>query len=357
MPESGQTSRRKGEHLEIVLNKAVQFREKTTGLEDVQFKEIELPYNALPGIDKKEISLAANFLGKKFNAPLMVSGMTGGIKEAQKVNLDIAKACQELGLGMGVGSQRAMIEHPELTETYYVRDVAPGIFLAGNIGVAQLAEYSVKEIRDAVDGIKADALAIHLNAAQEAVQKEGDTDFKNSLLYIKKVVRALKKPVYVKEVGNGITFEAAKKIAATGVKAIDVQGAGGTTWVGVEAYRGNGEIAATFWDVGIPTTVSVLECRKAFKGPIIASGGIRSGMDAAKCLMLGADICAMAYPVLQAQSKGGAEGVKKFLQKTSEELRTAMFLVGAKNLKELKKKKPVLKGKTLDWARQRKLVK
>ena len=357
MPESGQTSRRKGEHLEIVLNKAVQFKEKSTGLEDVQFKEIELPYNALPEIDKKEINLSTSFLGKKFRAPLMVSGMTGGIKEAEKVNKDIAKACQETGLGMGVGSQRAMIEHPELTETYYVRDVAPDIFLAGNIGIAQLAEYSVKEIKAAVEGIKADALAIHLNAAQEAVQKEGDTNFKNSLLYIKKLVGSLRIPVYVKEVGNGITFEAAKKIAATGVKAIDVQGAGGTTWVGVEAFRGNGEIANTFWDVGIPTTVSVLECRKAFKGPIVASGGIRSGMDMSKCLMLGADMCSMAYPVLKAQNAGGSNAVKRFFEHTIEELRTAMFLVGAKNLKELKKQKPILKGKTLDWAKQRKLVK
>lgn len=355
MPENKLTKKRKGEHLKIVLNKMVQFKEKSTGLEDVQFKEIELVYNALPEIDKKEIDLSTSFLGKKFSAPIMVSGMTGGVKEATKVNKDIARACQELGLGMGVGSQRAMIENESLTDTYYVRDVAPNIFLAGNIGVAQLQEYSVKEIQKAVNDIGANALAIHLNAAQEAVQKEGDTNFKNSLSLIKKTVKAIKQPVYIKEVGNGITFEVAKKIASTGVKAIDVQGAGGTTWVGVEAYRGNMEMGETFWDIGIPTTISVMECRKAFKGPIVASGGIRSGMDVLKCLLLGANMASMAYPILKAQNANGSLGVKNYLQKIMDELRVGLFLLGAKNLKELKKKKVVLKGKTLDWAKQRKI--
>ncbi len=355
MPEGHQTKKRKGEHLKIVLNKMVQFKEKTTGLEDVQFKDIELVYNALPEIDKKEIDLSVKFLGKEFSAPLMVSGMTGGVKQATKVNKDIATACQELGLGMGVGSQRAMIENHELTETYYVRDVAPDIFLAGNIGVAQLQEYRFEQIQKALDDIGANALAIHLNAAQEAVQKEGDTDFSNSLELIKKTVKAIRQLVYVKEVGNGITFEAAKKIASAKVKAIDVQGAGGTTWVGVEAYRGNMEIGETFWDIGIPTTISVMECRKAFDGPIVASGGIRSGMDAVKCLLLGADMVSMAYPVLKVQNAGGSTGVERFLEKIVEEMRVGMFLLGAKNIKELKKKKAVLKGKTLEWARQRKL--
>ncbi len=357
MPEDHTTKKRKGEHLEIVLNKMVQFKEKTTGLEDVQFKDIELVYNALPEIDKKKIDLSTKFLGKKFFAPVMVSGMTGGVKEATKVNKDIATACQELGLGMGVGSQRAMVEAPELTHTYYVRDVAPDIFLAGNIGVAQLQEYDSSQIQKAVNDIEADALAIHLNAAQEAVQKEGDTNFSDALKQIQLTRKKIKQPVYIKEVGNGITFEVAKKLAGSGVKAIDVQGAGGTTWVGVEAFRGNEEIGETFWDIGIPTTISVMECRKAFKGPIIASGGIRSGLDAVKCLMLGADLVSMAYPVLKAQNAGGSVGVENFLVKFIEEMRVGMFLLGAKNIKELKKKKFVIKGKTLDWAKQRKLRK
>ncbi|MBI2597739.1 MAG: type 2 isopentenyl-diphosphate Delta-isomerase [Candidatus Diapherotrites archaeon] len=351
-----QTKKRKGEHLKIVLNKKVAFKEKTTGLEDVSFKEIELLYTAIPRVDKKKIDLRTAFFSKKFSAPLMVSGMTGGVAEAKKINKDIAKACEELGLGMGVGSQRAMIENPLLTETYFVRDVAPKIFIAGNIGAAQLEEYSCKQIQKAIDDIGADALAIHLNAAQEAVQKEGDTNFSNTYSLVKKTVKEIKKPVYVKEVGNGITFEVAKLLAKTGIKAIDVQGAGGTTWVGVESFRGNKDLGETFWDIGIPTTVSVMETRKAFNGPIIASGGIRTGLDVVKCIILGADLASMAYPVLKAQNKGGASGVKNFLEKIIEEARTAMFLVGAKNIKELKKKKFVLKGKTLEWAKQRKLV-
>ena len=351
-----ETKKRKGEHIQIVLKKKVAFREKTTGLEDVSFKEIELMYTAIPQVDKKKISLAAKLFSKNFSAPLMVSGMTGGVKEAAKINKDIAMACQELGLGMGVGSERAMIEHPALTETYFVRDVAPGIFLAANIGAAQLAEYNVSQIQKAVDGIKADALAIHLNAAQEAVQKEGDTNFSNTLKLIKKTVSKIRQPVYVKEVGNGITFEVAKMLAKTGVKAIDVQGAGGTTWVGVESYRGNYELGETFWDIGIPTTLSVMETRKAFNGTIIASGGIRTGLDVVKCIILGADMASTAYPVLKAQNAGGANGVKRCLEQIIEEICVGMFLVGAKNIVELKKKKFVLKGKTLDWARQRKLI-
>lgn len=353
---SNQTKQRKSQHIKIVLAKKVAFREKTTGLEDIPFKEIELMYTALPQADKKEIDFSTKFLGKKFFAPIMVSGMTGGTKEATKINQDIAQACQNLGLGMGVGSQRAMVENHALTQTYYVRDEAPDIFLAGNIGAAQLEEYSISQIQKAVDDIRADALAIHLNAAQEAVQKEGDTNFSNTLSLIKKTVSQIKQPVYVKEVGNGITFEAAKLLSKTGIKAIDVQGAGGTTWIGVESYRGNKELGETFWDIGIPTTISVMEARKAFKGPIVASGGIRTGLDVVKSIMLGADMASMAYPVLKAQHAAGAIGVEKYLEKIIEEIRTAMFLVGAKNIKELKKKKFVLKGKTLDWAKQRKLI-
>lgn len=356
MPQDAKTGKRKGEHIRIVLRKKVAFREKTTGLEDIPFKEIELMYNALPQLDKKKIDLTTKLFSKKLSAPLMVSGMTGGVKEAIKINRDIAKACEELGLGMGVGSQRAMIENPELTKTYFVRDVAPSIFLAGNIGAAQLQEYSFQQIQKAINDIKADALAIHLNAAQEAVQKEGDTNFSQILGQIKKTVSKITQPVYVKEVGNGITRETAALLKKTGVKAIDVQGAGGTTWVGVESYRGNKELGETFWDIGIPTTLSVLETRKAFKGPIIASGGIRNGLDIVKCIILGADLGSMAYPVLKAQDKGGSAGVKKFLEKIIEEIRVGMFLVGAKNVSELKKKKFVLKGKTLEWAKQRGLI-
>ncbi|MBN1941138.1 MAG: type 2 isopentenyl-diphosphate Delta-isomerase [Candidatus Diapherotrites archaeon] len=331
------TQKRKTEHLDIACNQNVQFREKKTGFEKIGFKEIELEYKTLPEIDKKEIKLETKFLGKKFSAPLLVGAITGGCTEATQINKDIAGACEELGLGMCLGSMRAMLEKPELKETYFVRDVAPNIFLAGNIGAAQLPQYSIEKIEKALKEIKADALAIHLNAAQEALQKEGDTNFKGALKAIAKVSRELSKPVYVKEVGHGISGRIAKELAKTKIKAIDVAGAGGTSWTGIDSLRGNAELGETFWDYGIPTVQSIVECRKAFKGAIVASGGVRTGLDVAKAIALGADIAGIALPVLKAQQTGGKEGVKKYLEKVIEELRIAMFLSGAKNLKELKK--------------------
>ena len=334
-----QTQNRKLEHLRIACNQNVQFREKTTGFEKIGFKGIDLEYKTLPEINKKEISLETEFLGKKFSAPLMVEAITGGCEEATQINKDIAKACQSLGIGMGLGSMRAMIEKPELKETYFVRDVGPGIFLAGNIGAAQLLQYSAKQIEKALKEIGADALAIHLNAAQEALQKEGDTNFRGVLKAIDSISRKLKKPVYVKEVGHGISEGIAKKFAKTKIKAIDVAGAGGTSWTGIDSLRGNKELGETFWDYGIATAESIVQCRKNFKGKIIASGGIRSGLDVAKAIALGADLAGIALPVLKAQQEAGSEGVKKYLEKVIEELRIAMFLSGAKNLKELKKAK------------------
>ncbi len=333
-----QTQNRKTEHLQIGIKENVQFKEKTTGLEKLSFKNIDLDYKTLPEIDKKDINLETVFLGKKFNAPLMVEAITGGIEEAKKINKDIAKACEELGIGMGLGSQRAMIEDPSLKDTYFVRDVAQSIFLAGNIGVTELGKYSVEDLEKAIESVKADALAIHVNSAQAAMQPEKETDFKGRLKEIEKLAKEFKKPVYVKEVGHGIDFETAKALAKTGIKAIDVGGAGGTSWTAIDSKRGNKSIGETFWEIGVPTAESIVQCRKAFKGKIIASGGIRTGLDCAKAIALGADIGGLALPVLKAQEKGGSKAVKELLEKIIEELRIAMFLVGAKNLKQLKNK-------------------
>jgi len=329
---------RKLDHLKISLEEDVQFKEKTTGLEGISFKGVDLSYKTLPELDKREIKLEIEFLGKKFKAPLMVEAITGGVKEAIKINKDIAKACEELGVGMGLGSQRPMIEDPKLAETYEVRDVAPNIFLAGNIGVTEVGKHSAKEIEKAIEAVGADALAIHLNAAQAAMQPEKETDFKGRLKEVEKLVKEFKKPVYVKEVGHGIGFETAKELAKTGIKAIDVGGAGGTSWTALDSKRGDKSIGETFWDFGIPTAESVIQCRKAFDKKIIASGGIRTGLDCAKAIALGADICGLALPVLKAQEKGGSKAVKELLEKIIEELRIAMFLTGAKDLKELKGK-------------------
>jgi len=319
------TKERKLEHLRSALAEDVQFHKKTTWLEKVL-----LEYKALPEIDLSDVNLKTEFLGKMLNAPLIVSGMVGGIEEAKKINKDIAQACESLGIGMGVGSQRAMLENKNLTSTYYVRDVAPNIFLAGNIGVTQLKEYSLEQIEDALEAIGADALAVHINAAQEAMQPDGTPMFKGCLKWIDFISKKLSKPVYIKEVGHGISYAVARELSKTKIRAIDVQGAGGTSWTAIESLRSNKTFGDTFWDFGIPTASSIVECRKAFKGPIIASGGIRSGLDAVKGFVLGANLVGIALPVLKAQQKAGVKGVEQYLQKIIDEMRIALFLIGAK---------------------------
>lgn len=348
------TKTRKEEHLDICLKKDVQFTCKTSGFDDIYLGGVELIYKTLPEISKSHIDISTKFLGKKFSAPLMVNAMTGGIKKAEKINKNIAKACQSLGLGMGLGSQRAMLEKPSLAYTYQIRDVAPDIFLAGNIGIAQAREYSLTEITSALKSVDADALAIHLNAAQEAVQPKGDTDFRGALKAISRISSKLKKPVYVKEVGAGISYETAKALAKTKIKAIDVGGAGGTSWTGVEYLRSD-DLNRAYWDFGIPTGMSILEVKKATTKPIIASGGIRNGLQVVKSMILGASIAGIALPVLRAQHKEGARGAEKYLSQIIQEIRTGMFMLGSKNTAKLNSCKYILKGESLDWAKQRKL--
>ena len=321
---------RKTDHLEIALKKDVNFKCKTNGLENV-----DLNYACLPEINRDEVNTETVFMGKKLRAPLMVSAITGGTIKAEKINRDIAQACEAAGVAFGLGSQRAMLEKPGLARTYQVRGVAPSILLFGNIGAVQLKEYSVQEIEDMLDTVKADVLAIHCNAAQEAIQPEGTVDFSGCLDFIDKVSRHLSKPVIIKEVGAGVSKEVAEKISRTNVAAIDVAGAGGTSWTGIEYLRHKKRDGA-FWDFGIPTAESIQEVRQVFSGPIIASGGIRTGLDCVKAMSLGASLCGMALPVLKAQAKGGSLGVKKFLQQTIEEIRTAMFLIGVKTIDQIK---------------------
>ena len=296
-----QIEKRKKEHLELCAKKDVSFHEKTTLLENV-----ELSYKTLPEISMKEIDLSTNFLGKKFSFPFLASAITGGAQVSKKVNLEIAQACQELGIGMGLGSMRAMIQQPSLMETYFVRDVAPNIFLAGNIGAAQLKQFTPEDVNDALSAIEADALAIHVNAAQEAVQPEGDVDFTGVIAKIAEYSDKIKVPVYVKEVGHGISFEVAQVLKETNIKAIDVQGAGGTSWTAVDALRHKDGFGLIFRDFGIPTAVSLIETKSALSGTdkkVIASGGIRNGMDAVKALVLGADMIGNALPLLKSSTE------------------------------------------------------
>jgi len=287
--------------------------------------------------------------------------MTGGATETTKINAAIAQAVEELGLGMGVGSQRAAINNPKLEHTFTVaREKALTAFLIANIGAPQLVQgYGVREARRAVDMMKADALAIHLNPLQEAVQPEGETDYAGVLKKIGEIAQALKVPVIVKETGAGIAAEEAKILEAAGVAGIDVAGAGGTSWAAVEYHRAKRlgdefrqRLGENFWDWGIPTAASLVEVVQSVHLTVTASGGIRSGMDVAKALALGADLASTALPVLRPATKSSEE-IKKTLQFTIEELRNAMFLVGAESIQGLRDAPTVVIGKTAQWLRAR----
>jgi len=343
-----QIEKRKIDHIKLCVEKDVAFKEKTTLLECV-----ELSYKTLPEISLDDVDLSTEFLEKKFNFPVMVSAITGGAQISKKINQDIAKACQGLGIGMGLGSMRAMIESPVLASTYQVRDVAPDIFLAGNIGAAQIKEYSTDLVNKALESVEADALAIHLNAAQEAIQPEGDVDFSNILSRIAEYVEGINVPVYVKEVGHGISFEVAKALKDVGIKAIDVQGAGGTSWTMVDALRHKSGFGKTFRDFGIPTAVSVIETKNALGGErqLVASGGIRNGLEAIKSTVLGADMVGVAMPALKAQQKS-YKSLQNYLHNFTSEMAIASFLIGCKDVEELAKEEYVVLGKLKEWLNQ-----
>lgn len=320
---------RKLDHLKICTEENVESGK--TGLED-----ISLVHKALPEVDYDKIDMGVEFLGKKLNYPIIFEAMTGGVSEASRINKDVASVAQEYGIGFGVGSQRAALEHPDLEDTFKVRDVAPDIFLVGNIGAVQLNYgYSVKECAKAVEMIGADALALHLNPLQEVVQIEGNKNFSGLTKKINEVAKKLGKPVIVKETGCGISYETA---SALKVAAFDVGGTGGTSWSLVESHRSEGlgkELGKTFSNWGIPTADSIREVTR-IGTPVIASGGIRTGIDAAKALALGADCVGIALPILKSWTAGGKQGVTDYLDGFISELRIAMFLTGAKNVSYLK---------------------
>jgi isopentenyl-diphosphate delta-isomerase len=351
-----QIEERKNNHIQICLEENVQARRTTTG-----FENVFLIHKALPEIEREKINLSTVVFNHKFSAPLIVGAMTGGVAKAIKINAAIAEAVEELGLGMGVGSQRAAIEDPKLEGTFAIaRKKAPTAFLIANIGGSQLVRgYGVKEAKKAVEMMNADALAIHLNPLQEAIQPEGETNYLGVLNKIGEIAQALDVPVIVKETGAGIAAEEAKMLEKAGVTGIDVAGVGGTSWAAVEyhrAKRGQNELrrrlGETFWDWGIPTAVSLVEVVQSVHITVIASGGIRHGTDAAKALALGANLVSMALPILRPAAKGSKE-VKQKLRFVIKELENVMFLVGAESIEKLKEVPVVLTGKTAEWLRMR----
>lgn len=328
--------RRKADHIRINLEEDVRFRRLTTGLEQVFFM-----HQALPDLDLAAIDTAVTVLGKRLATPLLISSMTGGTERAREINRTLATGAQQAGMAMGLGSMRAAVEDAALEDTYRVRDVAPDILLFANLGAVQLNYgYGLAQCQRAVDMIEADALILHFNALQEAVQPEGDGNFAGLLGKIEAICRDLPVPVVAKEVGWGFSREAARRLADAGVAAIDVAGAGGTSWSQVEMYRAptarHARVAGAFIDWGIPTAVSLNYCREAAPDlPLFASGGIRDGIDVAKCIALGASVVGLAGEFLRAADTNGIEGVVELAATITDELRVTMFCAGAGDLATL----------------------
>lgn len=353
---SRETRKRKADHIRISLGQNVQARRATTGFEDICFV-----HRALPELNKRDVDLSTMVFGHRFSAPLIVGAITGGTEEATNINATIAEATEELGLGMGVGSQRAAIEDKKLEKTFsVVRKKAPKAFLIANIGGVQLVNgFGLSEAKKAMEMIQADAIAVHLNSLQEAVQPEGQTNFRGVLERIRMLARDISKPVIAKETGAGISSEEASKLEEAGIKGIDVSGAGGTSFAAVEYYRALGKtygfqrrLGDVFWDWGIPTAASVVEVSQTVNVPVIASGGIRNGVDAAKAVALGASLTGFSQPILQAAVKG-VEETKVALSLLVDELRNTMFLVGAESVQGLRRTPLVVMGKTAEWLETR----
>lgn len=329
------TEQRKEEHISINLEQNVQFPTLTTGLENYRFL-----HRALPELNLSEIDTSVTVFGKKLRSPLFMSSMTGGTDRASKINRNLAQAAQRYGLAMGVGSQRAAIENVALGETFYVRDLAPDILLFANLGAVQLNYgYGVDHCRRAIEIIGADALILHFNVLQEAVQPEGDTNFRGLIDRVAEICAKLPVPVIAKEVGWGFSEADARLLAEAGVSAIDVAGSGGTSWSEVEYHRAptafHAQVARSFADWGIPTADAIEYVRKAAPDMIVfASGGLKDGIDVAKCVALGATLAGMAGPFLKVADHS-VEAVCEFVEITQRQLEIAMLCSGAAKLDEL----------------------
>jgi isopentenyl-diphosphate delta-isomerase len=335
MPKVARTERRKAEHLHINLEQDVRSGLRT-GLDKLQ-----LVHQALPELNLEEIDTKLELFGRKLRAPLLVSSMTGGTSEAAEINMRLAQAAQATGIAMGVGSQRAAIEDPGLAASFQVRKHAPDVLLFANLGAVQLNYgYGAEQCQRAVDMIEADGLILHLNPLQEAVQAEGDTDFSQLADKIADVCQKVKVPVIAKEVGWGISHGAARMLAECGVAAIDVAGAGGTSWSQVEMHRAKDEftrgLAASFVGWGIPTARSIVMVREAAPDvKIFASGGLHDGIDVAKCIALGAILGGMAGHFLKAAARSTADAVEA-VRLVSRQLQISMFGCGAGDLESLR---------------------
>ena len=330
------TVERKADHIRVNLERDVRGR-TPSGFERFRFVNC-----ALPEIDLDDIDTSMKLFGRKLGAPILISCMTGGTDEAQRINQTLAAVAQEFKLAMGLGSARALLEHPELLPTFDVRSFAPDVLLLANLGAVQLNKgYGAGDCRKLLDMLRADALVLHLNAVQEAVQPDGDTCFRGLLEKIAQLCAELDAPVIVKEVGWGIPPDTVRELFEAGAAAVDLAGAGGTSWSEVERHRiaepWRARVAAAFGGWGIPTADCLIAARAAEPGAVlIASGGIRDGMDAVKAIALGADVAGIAGPFLRAAAEG-SEAARELAREYVEVLRIAMFALGERTLTNLRK--------------------
>jgi len=331
------TQIRKADHLRICLDEQVQCRDVTNGLEHYRFV-----HNCLPDLDRDDINLSTSFLGKKLGAPILISSMTGGTEIAKQINQRLATIAQHYKLAMGVGSQRVAVENPQVADTFAMRAIAPDAVLFANLGAVQLNyRYGIDECLRVIEQLEADALILHLNPLQECVQTKGDTNFRGLLEKIAGLCDKLSVPVIVKEVGNGISAPIAQKLIAAGVAAIDVAGAGGTSWAKVESERATDDkqrrLGATYADWGIPTAECIVAVRSISPDvPLIASGGLRNGLEIAKTIALGADLAGLAFPFLQAANES-EEAAHALADVLIAEITTVLFCTGNATLADLKR--------------------
>jgi isopentenyl-diphosphate delta-isomerase len=332
--DPGGMETRKQRHIDVCLSEAVDYQTVTTGLE-----RYRLPYNALTQTDLGRVDLSTKFLGARLRAPVLIGAMTGGAELSGTINRNLAAAAQRLGVVMMLGSQRIMLDNGLASTSFTVRDVAPDALLIGNIGLAQLNGVVVGDLVKVLDTVGANALAVHTNPLQEAMQHEGDTDFSGSIARLRDIAGSIGYPVVLKEVGHGIGAAAAAELVDCPIAAVDVAGAGGTSWARVEQFVRYGEIrhpALAEW--GVPTAEALLEVQHTLPDvPIVASGGIRTGMDAAKALAMGADAVAVARPLLAPAIESPA-AVVDWLQRFIDELRVCLHGCGAANLVALRRR-------------------
>ena len=342
----GDIGQRKQDHLDLCATDEVAFRKQTNLLECVT-----LVHQSLPELSLDDLDLQTRFLGKKLRAPIFIAAMTGGNDAAAEVNQILSSIAEARGYGFGLGSQRAMQRAPETTWTYAVRDHAPTALLLGNVGVVQARALPTDALNELVEDVGADALCVHLNPAMEVIQPEGDRDFRGCLETLERLVNELSVPVVAKETGSGISQRCAQQLRSVGVKHVDVSGAGGTSWVGVETLRAEKAtrpLGEALWDWGVPTAAAVAYCVSAGH-ETIATGGVRSGLDVARAIALGASAAGIARPVLQALRQGGRAGAEAYLDQVERELATVMLLTGSRMVDDLKRAQRLIQGSLRDW--------